>query len=77
MVLPPAVGCGPIGVLGVTEVLEGGRGDPPVQRLEPLLDGGILQDLHLPREQPLELDLSGGNAIAQQLAGTNNRWINN
>lgn len=53
MVLPPAVGCGPIGVLGVTEVLEGGRGDPPVQRLEPLLDGGILQDLHLPREQPL------------------------
>lgn len=66
MVLPPAVRRDPIGVLGVTEVLKGGGGDPPVQCLEPLLDSGVLQDLHLPRKQPLQLDLSGSNAIAQQ-----------
>lgn len=71
MVVPAAVGhrcCRPIGVLSIAEVLQGSRWDPPVQRLEPLLDGGVLQNFHLPCEQPLQLDLDSGNTTAQLLA---------
>lgn len=71
MVVPAAVAhchCRPIAVLSIAEVLEGSGGDSPVQRLESLLDGSILQNFHLPRKQPLQLDLGGGN--------TNKRLIN-
>lgn len=57
MVVSAGVGDCSISVLCVVEVLQGGGGNPPVQGLESLLDGGILQDLHLPRQQTLQLDL--------------------
>lgn len=66
VVVPSGVGDSSVGVLGVVEVLEGGGGDPPVQGLESLLDGGVLQDLHLPRQQTLQLDLRGGVTEARK-----------
>lgn len=66
MVVSAGVSDCSVGVLGVIEVLQGGGGDPPVQGLESLLDGGVLQDLHLPRQQTLQLDLRGGVTEAQK-----------
>lgn len=63
MVVSAGFGSGSIGVLDVGEVLQGGRGDPPVQSLESLLYGGILQDLHLPSEESLQLHLTDNQGI--------------
>lgn len=63
MAVPAEVGGagGSVGALVVVEVLERSGRDPPVQSLQPLLDGGVLQDLHLPRQQALQLHLTHRN----------------
>lgn len=67
MVVSAGVGGSSVGVLGVVEVLQGGGGDPPVQGLESLLDGGVLQDLHLPGQQTLQLHLADKRVVSNIL----------
>ena len=50
----------PVGGLSVGGVLEGGGGDPPVQRLQAVLSGRVVQDLHLLCHQSLQLYLKVG-----------------